>query len=80
MLLAAVGIYGLLNYWVARREPEIAVRLALGASPGKILRWTSIHALRLTALGVALGASADVLPLDCCETWSSAFRHRVRPP
>ena len=56
MLLAAVGIYGLLNYWVTSREPEIAVRLALGASPGRILRWTSLHALRLAMVGVALGA------------------------
>ena len=57
MLLAAVGIYGLLNYWVASREPEIAVRLALGASPARILRWTSGQALRLAAIGVILGAA-----------------------
>jgi putative ABC transport system permease protein len=56
MLLASVGIYGLLNYWVTSREPEIAVRLALGASPARILRWTSFHALRLAIAGVALGA------------------------
>jgi len=56
MLLAAVGIYGLLNYWVTSREPEIAVRLALGASPGRILCWTSSHALRLAIVGVAIGA------------------------
>jgi predicted permease len=56
MLLAAVGIYGLLNYWVASRESEIAVRLALGASPARILRWTSFQALRLAIVGVAIGA------------------------
>jgi putative ABC transport system permease protein len=56
MVLAAVGIYGLLNYWVTSREPEIAVRLALGASPARILRWTSFHALRLAIAGVAIGA------------------------
>ncbi|HEX3746092.1 MAG TPA: ABC transporter permease [Bryobacteraceae bacterium] len=56
MLLAAVGIYGLLNYWVTSREPEIAVRLALGASPLRILRWTSAHVLRLALSGVAIGA------------------------
>lgn len=55
MLLAAVGIYGLLNYWVTSREPEIAVRLALGAAPARILRWTSYRALRLAAVGVAIG-------------------------
>jgi putative ABC transport system permease protein len=56
MLLAAVGIYGLLSYWVTSREPEIAIRLALGANPSRILRWTSMRALRLAALGVVLGA------------------------
>jgi putative ABC transport system permease protein len=55
MLLAAIGIYGLLSYWVTVRESEIAVRLALGARPINILRWTGLHALRLTAMGVAFG-------------------------
>jgi putative ABC transport system permease protein len=55
MLLAAIGIYGLLSYWVTVREGEIAVRLALGARPGAILRWTSAQAMRLTAVGIGLG-------------------------
>jgi putative ABC transport system permease protein len=57
MLLAAVGIYGLLSYWVSSREPEIAIRLALGARPSLILRWTSYHALRLAVIGVAFGVA-----------------------
>jgi putative ABC transport system permease protein len=55
MLLAAIGIYGLLSYWVSVREAEIAIRLALGARPAAIIRWTGMHALRLTAIGVGLG-------------------------
>jgi putative ABC transport system permease protein len=55
VVLAAIGIYGLLSYWVTSRESEIALRLALGASPSRILRWTSFHALRLALIGVALG-------------------------
>jgi len=55
MSLAAVGIYGLLSYWVACREPEIAIRLALGARPVLILRWATFHALRLALIGVGLG-------------------------
>ena len=49
MVLAAIGIYGLLSYWVSVRQSEIALRLALGARPSTILRWTSFHALRLAA-------------------------------
>ena len=55
VMLAAIGIYGLLSYWVTSRESEIALRLALGASPSRILRWTSFHALRLALIGVAFG-------------------------
>jgi ABC-type antimicrobial peptide transport system permease subunit len=56
MALAAIGIYGLLSYWVNVREPEIAIRLAIGARPGSILRWTGFHALRLAVIGIAFGA------------------------
>lgn len=55
MVLAAIGIYGLLSYWVSVREPEIAIRLALGARRTVIMRWTSFHALRLAAIGIAFG-------------------------
>jgi len=55
MLLAAVGIYGLLNYWVRVREDEIAIRMALGAPRPSILRWAGWQALRLSLAGVAVG-------------------------
>jgi ABC-type antimicrobial peptide transport system permease subunit len=56
MLLAAVGIYGVLNYWVSARQREIAIRLAVGAQRSKIFGWAALHAARLAALGIALGA------------------------
>jgi len=56
MALACVGIYGLLSYWVSVRGSEIAIRLALGARPAGIVRWTGLHALRLAGVGVVLGA------------------------
>lgn len=55
MSLAAVGIYGLLNYWVSAREDDIAIRVALGARRRSIVRWTAGEALRLAAAGIALG-------------------------
>ena len=55
MALAAVGIYGLLNYWVRVREGEIAIRMALGAPRSSILRWAGWQALRLSLIGAAIG-------------------------
>ena len=55
MILAAVGIYGVLNYWVGVRQKEIAIRQAVGAPRSAILRWAGWHATRLVAFGIALG-------------------------
>jgi ABC-type antimicrobial peptide transport system permease subunit len=56
MLLVAVGIYGVLNYWVSARQREIAIRLAIGAQRSTILRWAGLHATRLAVIGILLGA------------------------
>ncbi|HKD79607.1 MAG TPA: ABC transporter permease [Candidatus Angelobacter sp.] len=56
MTLAAVGIYGLLAYWVSMREKDIAIRMALGARRSIILRDVSLQALQLAVLGIAVGA------------------------
>jgi predicted permease len=56
IILASVGIYGVLNHWVSARQREIAIRLAMGAPRSAILRWTGLHAGRLAAVGIALGA------------------------
>ena len=58
MALAAVGIYGLINYWVRVREDEIAIRMALGAPRPAILRWAGWQALRLSLIGAAIGMLA----------------------
>ena len=56
IVLASVGIYGVLNYWVSTRQREIAIRLAVGASRFAILRWAGLHATRLAVIGIAVGA------------------------
>ena len=56
MTLAAVGIYGLLNYWVRVREDEIAIRMALGAPRAAIVKWAGRQALRLSVTGAGIGA------------------------
>ena len=58
MALAAVGIYGLLNYWVRVREGEIAIRMALGAPRPSIMRWAGWQALRLSLIGAGIGMLA----------------------
>jgi putative ABC transport system permease protein len=55
MALSAVGVYGLLSYWVTCRESEIAVRLALGAQRAMIWRWSALKAFQLAAFGIAFG-------------------------
>lgn len=55
MILAAIGIHGVLSYVVARRTSEIGLRMALGASRGRVLRTIMAQGARLAFFGLLLG-------------------------
>ncbi|MBY0493083.1 MAG: ADOP family duplicated permease [Cyanobacteria bacterium] len=55
VVIAAVGVYGVAAYWVARRRRELAIRLAVGASPDRLILAVIGRSLRLTAIGTIAG-------------------------
>ena len=61
MVLAAVGLYGILAFWVAQRTRELGIRSALGATPRRLLRMVIGQGLRLTGMGLAVGVVGAAL-------------------
>lgn len=70
LLLAAIGIFGVMAYVVAQRSREIGLRLALGASPGAVSRWVLWQTVRLAMLGVALGSAVAL-------AWTRLLRNQL---
>jgi putative ABC transport system permease protein len=58
LLLAMIGIYGLVGYTVSRRTPEIAVRMALGAPPRDVVRHFVVQGMAPVLAGIVIGATA----------------------
>ena len=86
LLLAGIGIYGTISQSVAQRTAEIGLRVALGASPGTVLRLVFRQGIRMVAAGIAGGALAaggltwlmrtilfEVRPLDPLSFAAAAF-------
>jgi putative ABC transport system permease protein len=60
LLLAAIGIYGVMSYAVSQRTPEIGIRLAMGAETRDILTMIVADAMRLAGIGLAIGVGLAV--------------------
>ena len=61
LLLAGIGLYGVLSQFVSLRRREIGVRMALGARPAQVLSSVAIQAAMLTGLGIAAGLGGALL-------------------
>jgi len=55
LVLAALGIYGVVSWWVTSRIREIGIRMALGAQPRDVMKQIVAHSLKLTLIGVSIG-------------------------
>ena len=60
LLLAAIGLYGVLNYSVASQRREIGIRMALGARPGQIIRRATGDLAAATSFGAAIGLAGGI--------------------
>jgi putative ABC transport system permease protein len=75
LVLAVIGIYGVVAQVVGERMQEVGIRMALGARPGQILRQFMGQGVRSGMLGLVLGVAATA----CIQKWIGTLLYQVRP-
>jgi len=70
LLLASIGIYGVVSYSVLRRTPEIGIRMALGANRGQIFRLIISQAIGMAGAGLGIGALAAIALIRLLPSFS----------
>ncbi len=78
LLLASVGLYGVISYSTAQRVPEIGIRMALGATKWDVLETLIARGLRLSVIGVAIGAVGATVLTRVLSSFSRLL-YGVRP-
>ncbi len=68
VLLAAIGLHGLVAHGVAERRREFGIRLALGATPGRTMRGVVLSGVTLAAIGAAAGGALSLLAVRLVES------------
>ena len=75
LLIATIGLYGVMSYMVSRRKVEIGIRMALGADPRKVVRMVIGESSVLLVCGVTIGAALAVLS----SRWASTLFFDLKP-
>ena len=75
LLLALIGIYGVISYMVVQRSGEIAIRIALGAQRSEVWKLVVLHGAGLAAIGIVAGMLASL----GLTRWMASMLFQVRP-
>ena len=78
LLLASIGIYGVVSYSVSQQIHYIGIRMALGAGPTDILRMVLKQGMILAATGVGIGVVAAVALMKLLSSWATTLLYQVK--